>query len=106
MIYDITAENYKDEISNCELPVMVRFGTPACVPCKLFHSSLLKYSEEKKDTLKILSCNIDDYPEIAEDFGVKGAPTFLIIKGNEVLDSKFGVLPITEFDSWVESVIN
>lgn len=102
MIYELTPEILETEFYKNELPILLRFGSPTCVPCKAFNPKLIKYAEKMEGKIKVYGCNIAKYPEIAKKFGVRAAPTFLIIKGDKVIDMKYGVLPIIEFKGWVE----
>lgn len=105
MIYELTPEVLETELYKNDLPVLLRFGSPACVPCKAFNPKLIKYAEKIDGKVKVYGCNINKYPEIAKKFGVRAAPTFLIIKDSKVIDMQYGVTPISEFEEWIEKSI-
>ncbi|MBN1545794.1 MAG: thioredoxin [Syntrophaceae bacterium] len=58
--------------------VLVDFWAPWCGPCKMQLSVLEELALELKGNATIAKLNIDDAPEVAEQFGVQAIPTLLL----------------------------
>lgn len=57
---------------------IVRFTASWCGPCKM----LAKTLEEVDSKLPIEVVDIDVYPEIAAEFGIRSVPTLVIVEDN------------------------
>ena len=66
---EVTDATFKAEALEAEGPVLVDFWAPWCGPCRVVHPVLEEINEERDD-LKIISLNIDDNPQTAQQYGV------------------------------------
>jgi thioredoxin 1 len=57
---------------------VVRFTASWCGPCKM----LAKTLEEVNTNLPIEVVDIDIYPEVAAEFGIRSVPTLVIVEDN------------------------
>ena len=72
--------------------VILDFTAYNCPPCSMIapYYEELSESEEFMDQVIFLKVNVNDNPQIAQKFDVDGWPTFLFIKGGQVIDSIVG----------------
>lgn len=79
------------ELIQSERPVLVDFFATWCQPCKV-QSSVLNSVKENVGTLaRIVKIDIDQYPQIAAQNGVRSVPTLAIYKKGELLWKASGV---------------
>lgn len=79
------------ELIQSERPVLVDFFATWCQPCKV-QSSVLNSVKENVGTLaRIVKIDIDQYPQIAAENGVRSVPTLAIYKKGELLWKASGV---------------
>lgn len=83
-IIEATKENFDKETKTGL--VLVDFNADWCGPCQMLRFELEELSLELEE--KILSVNIDDSPELANEFDVSGIPCLVVLKdGKEVFRS-------------------
>ena len=80
MISDIDSVQEFDEALKNDTAV-VDFWASWCTPC-LIMAPIFEEVANKKDmkNIKFIKVNVDDYPELAEKFGIMSIPTTVIIK--------------------------
>jgi len=80
----VTTEAFQAEVVKSELPVLVDFTASWCGPCKAVAPALEDLAAEYEGEIRIVKVDIDEQPQIAEEYSVRGVPTFLMMKGGEV----------------------
>lgn len=80
-----------------EGPVLIDFYAEWCGPCKVMGNNLAKFAELHPE-ITIEKVDVEEYPEIADLFGVKGLPTIMFAKDNEETWRHTGLLTIKELE--------
>lgn len=83
-IINITKENFKQQVLEADKPVIVDFWAQWCVYCRRIAPAFDKIAEQQEDKLIFAKINIDDVPEIAEEYGIDTIPTLLMFKNGKV----------------------
>jgi thioredoxin 1 len=89
-ITTITTDNFEEEILKSDKTALVDFYADWCGPCQMMSPIIDEISEELTD-VKFGKVNIDDYPEIAANYGIMSIPTLLIFKNGELNNTFVGV---------------
>lgn len=79
------------ELINSERPVLIDFFATWCQPCKVQSSVLNSVKENVGDAARIVKIDVDQFPSIAAQYGVRGVPTLAIFKKGELLWKESGV---------------
>jgi len=79
------------EIINSERPVLIDFFATWCQPCKVQSSVLNTVKENVGEGARIIKVDVDQYPALAAQYGVRGVPTLAIFKKGEMLWKESGV---------------
>lgn len=76
---------------------VIKFYADWCKPCKVLTNTL---KEIQTDVL-IEDVNIDDKFEVAQEFGIRGVPTMVMLDENTEVKRKTGLLNKTELEAWL-----
>ena len=88
----ITKENFNEEVMNSDVPVLIDFWASWCGPCKMLIPVIDEIASEATD-FKVGKINVDEEPELAQQFGVMSIPTLVVIKDGKVTNKSVGVKP-------------
>lgn len=88
----------KTDILNNEHAV-VRFTATWCPPCKVLAPIFDEVAARYPD-VKVYVIDVDKYPELTNEFGIKGIPTLLKIKNGKIELVKSGALPKEEVEEF------
>lgn len=87
------------------LPVLVDFWAPWCAPCRMVAPILDGIAEEYSGRLVVAKVNIDDNPEWASHFSVRGIPTMLFFSEGRVVYEQVGAVPYAALKQIVEQLL-
>ena len=76
-------DNFKKEVLEAEVPVMVDFWAVWCGPCLVIAPVLLELEKEYDGRMKLAKVNVDENNILAAKYGISAIPTMLIFKGGK-----------------------
>ena len=94
------------ELIQSERPVLVDFFATWCQPCKVQSSVLNSVKEQVGEKARIVKIDVDQFPSIAADNGVRGVPTLAIYKNGELLWKESGVHDVNSLVRLLEKFSN
>ncbi|MBU1726428.1 MAG: thioredoxin [Candidatus Omnitrophica bacterium] len=102
---NINDGNFKQEVLEETLPVLVDFWAVWCGPCLRLAPVIDQITKEFKGRLKVCKLNVDDAPETAASYEIMSIPTIAIFKNGKVTDKIVGALPRAELESLIKKHI-
>ncbi len=88
----ITKNNFDEEVMKSDKPVLLDFWASWCGPCKML-SPVVDEIAGETDAVKVGKVNVDDEPELAQQFGVMSIPTLVVMRNGKVVKQSVGVQP-------------
>ena len=104
-IKNLSLDNFDNEISSSNTPVLVDFWAEWCGPCKMLGPILEEISVDLKDKLQVVKVNLDENQDLAMKYSIRSIPTLLLFKEGELVDTKVGLLPKSDLVEWLSSKI-
>lgn len=87
----LTTNNFKNEVYEAEMPVLVDFYADWCGPCKAMGPIVEDLASEYAGKVKVGKVNVDENQELAMKYSVMSIPTFLVFKGEDVVARTMGM---------------
>ena len=101
----VTKDNFKAEVLESNIPVLLDFWATWCGPCKKIAPDVEALAEQYKEQVIIGKCDVDDNDELTGRFGVRNIPTVLFIKNGEVQDNTVGAVTKAQLEEKVKALL-
>ena len=101
----LTDGNFKSEVLDSKVPVLVDFWAEWCGPCKMLGPIVEKLAKDYSGKLKVGKLNVDDNSETPSQYGIQGIPTLIFFKNGQVANQIVGFQPEHKLKSVVDSVL-
>jgi len=102
-IHHVTDTNFKSEVLESSLPVLVDYWAEWCGPCKMIAPILEDIAKDYNGKLKVAKLNIDDNQKTPGEFGIRGIPTLMLFKGGNIEATKVGALSKSQLTAFIDS---
>lgn len=99
-IVTVTKENFDSVLKENDL-IVVDFWAPWCGPCHSFNA-VVENMEKDFPEVTFAKINIDEQPELADEFDVKSVPAIMVVRAQVVVMAQSGTLPAKELRDLIE----
>ena len=104
MATEIKQENFESFVAQ-DKPVLVDFWATWCGPCRMLSPVVEEVSRDHADHLAVGKVNVDDCPELAQQFGVMSIPTLILFKDGQVVDKRIGYQPKNALEDMIKKAL-
>ena len=88
----VDKNNFEEEILKSEKTVLLDFWASWCGPCRMVSPIVDEIAQEHPE-IKVGKVNVDEQPELAEQFNVMSIPSLFVMKDGEVVNQAVGARP-------------
>jgi thioredoxin 1 len=89
-VQTLTDGNFEQAINGGQV-VLVDFWAPWCGPCRRLAPTVDELAGDYDGRLVVGKLNVDDNPNVAGRFSIRGIPTLLLFKGGQVVEQVVGL---------------
>jgi len=101
-LIEVTDANFESEVIQSDKPTLVDFWAPWCGPCLSIAPTIEQIANEQVGTAKICKLNVDDNPETAAKYGIRGIPTIIIFKNGNIVNQVSGAIPKQQIEKLLQ----
>lgn len=101
----LSSANFKTEVLDSDIPVLVDFWAEWCMPCRMIAPSVSQIAEAYKGKVKVAKVNVDDESDLATRYGIISIPTLLVFRDGKVAKQQVGALPRHEIEGLLKDMI-
>src|SRR5207237_5159340 len=90
-VQTFTDSSVEETVMKAGQPVLVDFWAEWCGPCKRLGPTIDALASEYTGKVTVGKLNVDDNPNTAFKFQIRGIPTLLLFKGGQVVEQVVGL---------------
>ncbi len=102
----VTRDNWKSEVMDSSIPVLVDFWAEWCGPCRMIAPTLETLAGELDGKMKIAKVNVDELPDLAGQFGIQSIPTLLVFKDGAIQQHMVGAMSLSALRARLEPFLS
>jgi thioredoxin 1 len=104
-VKEVSDTNFRSEVLNSTVPVLVDFWAPWCGPCRMVSPLVEELAGEFTGKMNFVKLNTDENPSTATSYGIRSIPTLMIFKAGQPVGQIIGFRPKAELKKQIESVV-
>ena len=92
-VQTFTDSNFEETVMKSGQPVLVDFWAEWCGPCKRLAPTVDALATDYAGKVTVGKLNVDENPDTAIKFQIRGIPALLLFKGGQVVETVVGLVP-------------
>jgi len=101
-IKHVTDASFESDVLKSDLPVLVDYWAEWCGPCKMIAPILDEVAKAYEGRVTVAKLNVDDNPDTAAKFGIRGIPTLMLFKDGKAAATKVGAMSKSQLTAFLD----
>ena len=101
-VVTVSDAEFEKTVLKSDKPVMLDFWAEWCQPCKMLTPTIEELAGDFEGQILVGKLNVDDNPNTATTYGIRGIPTLLFLKDGKVVQQIVGVKSKAEIKKIIE----
>ena len=102
---NFTNSNFKEEVLQSKEPVLVDFWATWCGPCRMMGPVVEEFANDYAGKVKVGKVNVDEEPELAQEYGIMSIPTIIIFKEGKIVNQVVGARAKSDLEAILQDFI-
>jgi len=104
-VLHLNSRSFKEILKSESRPVLVDFWAEWCAPCRLLSPIFERLAEKYSDKVVFAKVNVDDCPDIAEEYGIMAIPTLILFTSGVEVERIVGLVPEKRIESLIKKYL-
>ena len=102
MAIKVTDANFKQEVLESDIPVLVDFWAEWCGPCHMVAPIVDEISKEYQTKLKVCKLNVDEASNASSEYDIMSIPTLAVFKNGNLVGKVVGAVPKSDIEALIK----
>ena len=102
----LTDQNFKQEVLDSKIPVLVDFWAEWCAPCRIVSPIIDELAKEYSGKLKVGKLDVDANGQTAQSYGVMSIPSIIMFKDGQPVKIMIGAQSKDNYKREIESILS
>jgi thioredoxin 1 len=101
-----TDANFKADVLDSKIPVVVDFWAPWCGPCRIVSPTIEELAKDYEGKVAVGKLNVDENPQTAGTYSVMSIPTVMVFKNGEAVKATVGAQGKDAYKKMIDEAIS